>query len=187
MKKYQIIYADPPWEYNKRNRNDSFGGGVRTHYPVMSYNDLRTLPVPDICEENCMIFMWMTFPYLPKQLEIMKNWMFEYKTIGFIWVKLYPKKLTPCLSTGFYSKSNSEACFIGTRGKVMKPAVDNVSSVIISPRGKHSEKPIEVKKRIELMYPTQSKIELFARQKTEGWDVWGNEVKSDIQITPLNQ
>lgn len=181
-KKYQIIYADPPWKYNKRSRHDSFGGGVHTHYQTMSYEDLSKLPIGDLSEKDCILFLWTTFPYLPKQLEIMKKWGFTYKTIGFIWVKLYPHKLTPCLSTGFYSKSNSEGCFIGTKGKPYKPATDTISSVIVTPRQEHSKKPYEARERIELMYPSLLKIELFARQKTEGWDVWGNEVESDIEL-----
>ena len=183
MKKYQIIYADPPWKYNSRaNYKTRFRGGAFGHYPLMSMADIYKLPVEKLVGENAILFLWVTFPYLKEQLQVFDRWGFKYKTVAFTWIKLNSKNRKPFFGVGYYSKSNAEVCLLGTRGKVLKPKTNKVSSVILSPRRLHSQKPDEARQRIEQMYPNLSKIELFARQKSKGWDVWGNEVESDIDL-----
>lgn len=175
-KKYSVIYADPPWFYNKRKpAKNAFGGGASSHYPLMSFEDIYNLPVNDLADENCALFLWCTFPCLKEGLQTIERWGFTYKTIGFNWVKTNKKNDKPFFGVGYYTKSNAEVCLFATKGK-MKPISNKVSSAIISPISKHSEKPAEVRDRIVQLYGDIPRIELFARNKTEGWEAWGNEV-----------
>lgn len=183
MKKYQIILADPPWSYNdKRDKHPRLCGGATVHYPTMTLNNIQTLKIIDITANDAVLFLWTTFPLLEEGLQVMKAWGFKYKTLGFSWIKTNKCSGTPFFGIGFYTKSNCEVCLMGVKGKTIKPAVNTVSSCIIAPRREHSRKPDEAKRGIELMYPDRSKIELFAREKTPSWDVWGNEVESDIEL-----
>ena len=179
-KKYQIIYADPPWKYNSRaNHKTRFRGGACGHYDLMPINDIKALPIESMAADNCALLLWVTFPFLEKQLEVFNAWGFKYKTLGFAWLKFNPKNGLPFFGVGFYSKSNMELCLLGTRGR-MKPITNSISQVIFAPRGKHSVKPKEVRNKIVELFGDLPRIELFAREKTPGWDVWGNEVESDI-------
>ena len=106
----------------------------------------------------------------------MKAWGFSWATVGFVWDK---QRVNP----GFYTMSQVELCLIGKRGKIPKPrGARNIRQLVSELRGKHSAKPAEVRSRIDLMFPTQNKVELFSRNVTPGWDVWGNEVQSNITI-----
>jgi N6-adenosine-specific RNA methylase IME4 len=175
QKKYQIIYADPPWAYNKRNNlATKFGGGANGHYDVMKIQDIQNLPISRISDENCALFMWTTFPKLLEQVDVFKFWGFHYVTLGFSWIKIYKKSAKPCFGIGYYTKSNCEVCLLGIKGK-MKPISNAVSSCVISERREHSRKPDEVRDRIVQLLGNLPRIELFARQKTQGWDCWGND------------
>ena len=175
-KKYNIIYADPPWKYNSRaNKKTKFGGGCGGHYNLMTMNEIEKLPIPQIAADNCVLFLWTTFPYLDDQIKLFEKWGFDYKTLGFSWIKTNPKNGKPFFGVGYYAKSNCEICLMGIKGK-MKPASNKVSSCIIAPRREHSRKPDEVRERIVQLFGDIPRIELFARQTFDGWDCWGNEV-----------
>lgn len=175
-KKYNIIYADPPWRYNARkNKNTRFGGGVHSHYPTMTMQEVASLPVEKIAADNCALLLWTTFPYLDEQIRLFEKWGFEYKTLGFSWVKTNPKNGKPFFGVGYYAKSNCEVCLLGIKGR-MKPVSNRVSSCIISPKREHSRKPEEVRDAIVELFGDLPRIELFARQHADGWDCWGNEV-----------
>jgi N6-adenosine-specific RNA methylase IME4 len=181
-KKYQIIYADPPWKYNdRRNTHTRFCGGALAHYPVMDHKDIASLKVPDIADDNCILFLWGTYPNLREALFVIDNWGFEYKTIGFNWVKMNSNNMGVFFGIGYYTKSNSEPCLIATKGHP-KVIDDSISSVLLSPIMEHSHKPSIVRERIVQLIGDLPRIELFARQKVEGWDCWGNEVESDIEL-----
>lgn len=194
--KYQVIYADPPWFYNDRRKNGSkFGGGAFNHYPLMKTQDICKLKVAELADKDCLLFIWVTFPNLIDGLEVIKAWGFEYKTLGFAWIKTNARQnlkqgmLLPTdyiddfFGVGFYTKSNCEVCLIGVKGKPSNLIKSNgVSSTVISPREEHSKKPEEVKERILELVGDVPRVELFARRKSEGWDIWGNEVKSDIDL-----
>lgn len=174
MKKYNIIYADPPWHYNdKRNKHPRLCGGAAAHYQTIKTKDLCRIPVQYICEDNCILFMWTTFPCLKDALEVMKAWGFKYKTLGFSWIKTNRKNGKPFFGIGYYSKSNCEVCLIGIKGR-LKPVSNKVSSVVISPRQEHSKKPDCVRERIVELMGDLPRVELFARQTTEGWDCIGD-------------
>ena len=174
-KKYQIVYADPPWQYNKRNNpKTKFGKGAYGHYNLMTMQEIINLPVKKIAAENCALFLWVTFPYLKEQIKLFEYWGFRYTTLGFSWVKTNSKNDKPFFGIGYYAKSNCEICLMGIKGK-MKPASNRVSSCIIAPRQEHSKKPDEARKRIVELFGNVPRIELFARQCADGWDNWGDD------------
>jgi N6-adenosine-specific RNA methylase IME4 len=169
---YSVIYVDPPWSYE----NDASHGAAVNHYQTMSLDDLRHLPVQQMAAHDCALFMWATMPLLRQAFELIDAWGFEYRTTAFTWVKRYPRNFTKWfMGTGNYTRSNAELCLLAIRGRPRVMARD-VSSVVEAPVGRHSEKPHVVRERIgRLMGARVRKIELFARRKYEGWDVWGNE------------
>lgn len=179
MKKYNIIYADPPWKYQNGSVPQ---GGVDAQYPTMTLNDIKALPVQQIADETSVLFLWATFPQLPEALEVIKAWGFQYKTLGFSWLKLN-KDGSPFFGIGYYAKSNQEVCLLGVKGKAHSLVKSNsVSSFVSTLRTRHSEKPQVFRDKIVELFGDIPRVELFARQKTEGWDVWGNEVTSDIEF-----
>jgi N6-adenosine-specific RNA methylase IME4 len=179
-KKYNIIYADPPWTYPKRNnKNTKFGGGAMGHYPTLSFDDIYNLPIKNLADENCALLLWVTFPKLNKCMKTFEHWGFEYKTIAFNWVKTNKKNDKPFFGVGYYTKSNTEVCLLGVKGK-MKPISNYVSSVVIEPRDIHSKKPSSIRDKIVQLFGDIPRVELFAREKTDGWDIWGNELENDI-------
>ena len=182
-KKYNIIYADPPWSYrDKRDKHPRLCGGASAHYNTMTIEEIKNLPVNKLADDNCMLFLWLTFPNLQEGLDVIKAWGFTYKTLGFSWIKTNKKNGKPFFGIGYYTKSNCEVCLIGVKGKPIVVS-NKVSSVIISPREEHSKKPDIVRDKIVELCGDLPRIELFARQKAEGWDVWGNEVESDINLS----
>lgn len=191
-KKYQIIYADPAWKYQNGGVPQ---GGVDKQYPTMKLEDIKNLPINKIADDNCILFIWATFPLLKEALEVIGAWGFEYKTLGFSWIKTNKRqnlKQSSFLPTdfiddffgiGYYTKSNCEVCLLAVKGSGAKLVKSNcVASTIISPRREHSRKPDETRERIVELVGDIPRVELFARQKTAGWDVWGNQVESDIAL-----
>jgi len=188
MKKYQIIYADPPWSYYNDSTAEpnctTIKGMRRPPYSVMGSEEIARLPVQNIASDNCILFIWTTDYHLEKCLKVIKSWGFEYKTIGFAWQKLNKKFEPICFMGAYTMKSGIELCLLATKGKNAHKLVKrhNVKSLIKSLRLKHSQKPDEVRERIVQLVGDLPRIELFAREKYPGWDVWGNEVESDIEL-----
>lgn len=169
--KYGIIYADPAWKYE----DSSCDGNCADHYNTMSVEEICNLPVKDIADKDCILFMWVTYPMLQEGLEVMKAWGFTYKTIGFQWLKQNKTGNGYFFGLGRWTRGNTECCLIGTKGKP-KRVSDRVSQLIISPIEQHSKKPDCTRRKIEMLCGKLPRIELFARQTAEGWDCWGNEV-----------
>lgn len=174
MKKYQIIYADPPWDYKGQLQHTGSGGpdsgGAVRHYRCMKLKELKTMDVQSLCDDDCILFLWATSPHLDQAIELMGSWGFKWATVGFVWDK---QRVNP----GFYTMSQCELCLIGKKGKIPKPrGARNVRQLVSKLRGQHSEKPDEVRKRIEEMFPSQTKLEMFARRSSPGWDFHGEEV-----------
>ena len=176
---YHVIYADPPWQYKHgKARGSILKGGSRNssaatdHYDTLPIEDLEKLDVPSICKKNCLLFMWTTNPKLDDAVRLGVHWGFSYSTIAFVWHKTKQPLL------GYYTLSSTEPCLLFKKGTIPKPRGSrNERQYVRAPQGRHSEKPDEVRMRIERMFPTQRKIELFARRETTGWDVWGEEVQ----------
>lgn len=178
-KKYNVIYADPPWSYKDKRASKKMSGGAITHYKTMTIEEIEKMKnvIQNITKEDCILFIWATFPNLKEALKIIETWGFTYKTLGFSWIKTNKNNGKPFFGIGFYTKSNCEVCLLATKGKPSNLKVSNyVSSCIISERREHSRKPDETRKRIEQLVGQVPKIELFARQEAKGWDCWGNEI-----------
>ena len=170
-KKYDIIYADPPWRYNDRRCN----GACENHYETMKIKDICDLPVKNLCSDNCVMFLWTSYPMLQEAFKLIESWGFKYKTIGFQWIKQNKSGNGYFFGLGRLTRGNSECCLIATKGKP-KRINNSVSQLIVSPIQSHSKKPDETREKIVELMGDLSRIELFARQSTKGWDVWGNEV-----------
>ena len=185
MKKYQIIYSDPPWQF--KNYSDAWhdkhkeSKWVGKQYGCMSLNDIERLPISDIADKDCVLLLWTTYPSLEKAFGVIKAWGFKYKTCAFTWVKKNKKANSWFWGMGFWTRSNAEICLLATKGSPKRVSMA-VHSVVDSRIEKHSKKPDEVRTRIVKLMGNLPRIELFARQKTDGWDVWGNEVESDIEL-----
>ena len=172
-KKYQIIYADPPWSYQDKALAGNRGAGCK--YPTQSAEWLNSLPVKDIADKDCILFLWVTMPKLNECFDLIKAWGFEYKTSAFVWVKRNKISSTWFMGMGRWTRANAEICLLATKGKP-KRINAGVHSIIDTPIERHSKKPDCTKDKIIKLCGDLPRIELFARQKTEGWDCWGNEV-----------
>ena len=173
-KKYNIIYADPPWKYRAYSKK-GLGRSAEKHYPTMSIDDICSLPVGNIADKDSILFMWVTFPTLNEAFKVIDAWGFEYKTVGFVWVKQNKKTPTLFWGMGFWTRANAEMCIIATKGKPKRISA-SVHQVIMSKIEEHSKKPDETRDRIVQLVGNLPRIELFARQQADGWDCWGNEV-----------
>lgn len=172
-KKYNIIYADPPWSYKDKALAGNRGACCK--YDTQSKDWIENLQVKSITADDCVLFMWVTMPKLNECFDVIKSWGFEYKTVAFTWIK--KNKIADSLFWGMgrWTRANAELCLLGTKGRP-KRINAGVHSVIESKIEEHSKKPDETKVRIIELLGDLPRIELFARQKTVGWDVWGNEV-----------
>jgi len=172
MTKYRIIYADPPWSY--RDKAASGRRGVIYKYPTMSIEDIQSLPVWKLADEDCALFLWVTAPLLDVGIETMKRWGFTYKTVAFTWIKT-TKTGRLFWGMGNWTRSNPEYVLLGMRGRMERVSA-SVHSVVMAPVGRHSEKPSEVRERIVQLFGDLPKVELFARERADGWDAFGNEL-----------
>lgn len=168
--KYNIIYADPPWEY--------YEGGYKNqsqHYDTLTVEELKQMPLDDIASDNCIMFLWVTFPILDKVFDLIKWWGFSYSTVGFVWAKSLKDGTGFHFGLGNWTRANAEICLIATKGSVPRQDA-SISQIIYEPVGEHSEKPAIVRDKIVQLVGDLPRIELFARKKTNGWDTWGNEI-----------
>lgn len=172
-KKYNVIYADPPWKYN--TWRDGMGTAEK-HYPTMKVESIVEMQniIKNISEKDCILFLWVTFPCLLEGLKVMKEWGFKYKTCGFNWIKRNKVSDTWFFGMGHWTRANSELCLIGTKGTIKRKS-NKVSQIIDTHIEEHSKKPNIVRERIVELVGDLPRIELFARQTSEGWDSWGNE------------
>lgn len=163
--KYKTILADPPWKYGK-----GWGWGAGEYYPLMTVEEICALSIPS--EDNAHLYLWSPNGMLPDALRVMKAWGFTYKTC-ITWVKHRS-------IFGYYFKGQTEQLLFGVKGR-LPPADRRQVTVLFADIRKHSQKPNEIYEVIEKVSPPPY-LELFARQRHNGWDVWGNEVRSDIEI-----
>lgn len=173
-KKYQVIYADPPWRYNT---SMNVQGSCTTHYNTMTNDELSDLPVSQIADNTCALFMWATNPKLPDAIALMKAWGFEYKTVFKVWRKTNNDG-TPVLCPGWWSRSSVELLLVGTKGYPLKKWKTTCSEPqeFASVREAHSKKPDAIRDAVEHFLNVQHRVEIFARMIVPGWDSWGNEI-----------
>ena len=162
-KRYNIIYADPPW--------DEVGGGkikrgANRHYNLMKTADIKAMPVANLADEKCWLFLWVTNNFLKDGLEVMEQWGFKYVT-NLVWAK-------NSIGLGYYFRGQHELCLFGKKGQ-MKPNTRSESTLVTAKKQKHSKKPEQFYEKIEALCDG-TKLELFARNTRDGWDSWGNEV-----------
>ena len=182
--KYQVIYADPPWDYggkmqydkstikseNEGFEKDIFISSASFKYPTVKLKDLMELKVESIAADDCILFMWTTGPQFANAIKLGEAWGFEYKTVAFVWDKMVH-------NPGRYTLSQTEFVLAFKKGKFPSPrGARNVRQMVQIKRGAHSVKPTEVIKGITKMFPPQKKIELFARKNYGNWDNWGLEI-----------
>ena len=151
MKKYNIIYADPPWTYKVWSKKGE-GRTAQSHYNCMTKEQIQQLPVEDICAKDCVLFLWVTYPCLEQGLELIKKWGFKYKTVAFTWIKENKKNSSDFMGLGYYTRANAEICLLATRGKPLKRQSKCVQQVIRAKIREHSQKPIEAYERIEQLF-----------------------------------
>lgn len=173
--KYNIIYADPPWKY--------FEGGHHNQsqqYDTMELEDICHLEVngksvAELGADDSLLFLWVTYPMLDNFMDVLRCWGYEYSTVGFTWIKANRSGEGFFFGLGNWTRANAEICVIGRRGSI-KRQDNTVFQIVYTPMEKHSKKPAVVRDRIVQLVGDLPRIELFARQKTEGWDVWGNQI-----------
>lgn len=169
--RYACIYSDPPWAFKTRT-DDVSDRDPRNHYPTMSLDAIKALPVAEIAAPDAWLFLWITGPFLPQAEPVMSAWGFKYSGTGFVWIKTTSSgKLFTGL--GYTTRKNAEFCLLGRRGSPKRLAKD-VHEVIMSPVRKHSQKPEEAYERIE-RYCAGPRLELFARARRRGWAAFGND------------
>ena len=170
-KRYSILYCDCPWGYYQK-----MGRGIaQDHYQTMDIRDLYELPVGEIAEKDSILFLWATFPMLKEALALIEKWGFQYKTCAFNWVKRNKKADSYYFGLGFWTRANSEVCLLATKGHP-KRASKKVPQICDARIMEHSRKPPEIRDRIVELCGDRPRIELFAREKADGWDALGNEI-----------
>jgi site-specific DNA-methyltransferase (adenine-specific) len=173
-KRYQIIYADPPWAFNFQKRNGLSDSAKARLYQTMDREAILALPVKDIAAPNCALFLWVMSSELPLALDCISAWGFVYKTVAFTWVKTTVSGKY-CFGGGNWTRSNPELCLLATKGKPKRVSA-SVRELVVAQRREHSRKPDEIRNSIVDLCGDLSRIELFAREMVDGWDTWGNEI-----------
>lgn len=179
--KYKIIYCDPPWQFNNKKTGGSMKSGADAHYPTMSLEELKALDVESLCDPDCVLVMWYVSSQPQEAIDLVKSWGFSIKNMnGFIWVKL-----TACFlqffGMGYWTRAGAECAIIATRGKP-KSASRRVRQVRLAVIGKHSQKPDDFRDDVVELCGDLPRLEMFARQRTPGWDVFGNEGLGVVKI-----
>lgn len=180
-KKYNIIYADPPWQFSSVKTGGSMKSGAAAKYPTMTLDQLKALDVPAICEKDCVLIMWYVSSQPQEALDLVKAWGFTLKNMNcFVWQKL-TTNLMPHFGMGYWTRAGAECALIAVRGK---PKSENkaIRQVRAEMMGEHSEKPAVFRDDIVKLCGDLPRLEMFARCVPEGWDVWGNEVEKSLTI-----
>ena len=169
---FNIILADPAWSYNDKALAGNRGACCK--YDVMSIEDIKNLGVSKIAADDCILFLWVTYPKLNEVFDVIKAWGFQYKTVAFTWVKKY-KNGGNFMGMGRWTRANAEICLLATKGKPKRISA-SVRQIIESVPERHSKKPDIVRDKIVQLCGDIPRIELFARERVEGWDSWGLEI-----------
>lgn len=171
---FGAIAADPPWRYQTWSDKGQARG---PDYDLMTLDDIKALPVSELAAEDCVLFLWVTNPFLPRGFEVMSAWGFTYKAVAFTWAKLTPRSGTWLpkyhIGLGHWTRQNSETCLLGVRGKPKRQAKD-VRELLVTPRREHSRKPEEFYESVERLVPGPY-LDLFSRAERPGWTAWGNQ------------
>ena len=170
-KKYQVIYADPPWGYMQKKVGREYKHGASQKYSVMSIDEIKSLNISNIILDDSVLFLWVTTPLLPDGIDVLRSWGFDYKT------SLYWNKKNS-LGLGYWFRNNVEVCLVGIRGDVKAFRLQIPNVINEQPKG-HSKKPMKMYSIIESL-DLKPRIELFARDQREGWDCYGDQLNDTI-------
>lgn len=191
--KFGVIYADPPWKFNNKNTGGGMKSGAFNKYAVMDIEKIKSLPIKDLADDDCVLFMWWVASMPQEALDVVKSWGFTIKTMsGFNWIKKTSGG-KPFFGMGTWTRAGSELCLIATKGKPTRFSA-SVRSVNEFKILSHSSKPSEFRRMIDEMVIGVNKIELFSRDKTEGWtyidgkdecDASGNDIIEEINKLKL--
>lgn len=184
-KKYRVIYADPPWQFQNRTGKVAPEHSRLTRYETMTLDDIKGMPVGDVADEYCHLYLWVPNALLPDGLDVMKAWGFEYKG-NLIWEKIRKDGQPDGRGVGFYFRNVTEILLFGVKKKkksetyrTLPPARSQVN-LIRSRKHEHSRKPDEFVHLIE-QCSEGPYLELFARGVRDGWDLWGNQATEDYK------
>jgi N6-adenosine-specific RNA methylase IME4 len=179
-RRFGTILADPPWEFAVWSRITGLDHCPDAHYPTMTLDAIKAIPVADLAAEHCALFLWATRPHLPGAIDVLQAWGFAYKTC-WVWRKTRNGKPRPGL--GYWTRDMNELLLLGVRGDLPAPAPGRQwPSEIEADAGRHSQKPEASFELIESYFPNLPKVELFARAVRPGWSSWGNEIEPDADI-----
>lgn len=170
--KYKVIYADPPWAFKTYSKK-GMSKAAENHYDTMRFSDIKALPVNEWADDDCVLLIWTTGPFLEKSFEVINAWGFVYKTVSFTWIKTNRKSSGFFKGMGYWTRSNPEFCLLATKGKPKRKS-KNVNELVIEPLREHSRKPDRIYDDIEDLLDGPY-LELFARTTRLGWDQWGNQ------------
>lgn len=170
--RYKAIYTDNPWRFKTWSKK-GLGKSADRHYPTMTLDEIKAMPVGELAADDCVLFMWTTDPLLEKSFEVLRAWSFVYKTVGFVWVKTNRVGMGTFMSTGYWTRANPEYCLLATRGKPKRKS-KSVRQLIVDRVREHSRKPARVYHDIERLVDGPY-LEMFSRNTREGWDSFGNE------------
>ena len=176
-KLYNIILIDPAWTYKDKALAGNRGAGCK--YNLMTTEDIKQLPINSIADKDCVLFCWVTYPNLNEVFDVIKAWGFEYKTVAFTWVKKY-KNGDNFMGMGRWTRANAEICLLCTKGKPKRVSA-SVRQVIETIPERHSKKPDIVREKIVELCGDLPRIELFARERVENWDCWGDDQSLNIE------
>ena len=174
-KKYQTVYADPPWQFQNRTGKVAPEHKRLNRYPTMTLEDIKALPVADTLAEKAHLYLWVPNALLPDGLEVLEAWGFEYKS-NLVWEKVRHDGGPDGRGVGFYFRNVTELLLFGVKGKnnrTLDPGRSQVN-LIRSMKREHSRKPDEFVDLIERCSPGPY-LEMFARGDRENWDMWGNQ------------
>jgi N6-adenosine-specific RNA methylase IME4 len=188
-KKYQVIYADPPWSFRVWS-NRGKGRSAENHYQTQTIDNLCRMNIATITGPDAVLMLWATFPCLEQALQLGSAWGFTYKTVAFTWVKQNKKAPTLFLGMGYYTRANAELVLLFTKGSPLPRIRKDIPQILLSPVKRHSEKPDEIRDRIVRLFGDLPRIELFARDREgiaheaiyAGWDVYGNQTKYSVRL-----
>lgn len=184
--KYNIILADPPWTFKTYSDKGKQEKSPEAHYSCMVIDDIYELPVQKIAADNCILFIWVTWPLLQEGLETIRRWGFQYKTCAFNWVKQNKKAASWFWGLGYWTRSNSEVCLLATRGMPGRTS-RSVHQICDAKIMQHSRKPDEIRDRIVQLCGDLPRIELFACRPAEGWTSVGNMIDGKDIKEALNE
>ena len=184
-RKYNTIYADPPWQFQNRTGKVAPENKRLNRYPTMTIEDIKTLPIADLAGEKAHLYLWVPNALLPEGLAVMDAWGFDYKS-NIIWEKVRKDGGPDGRGVGFYFRNVTEMLLFGIKKKsspnrTLQPARSQVN-LIRTMKREHSRKPDEMIPIIEGC-SQGPRIELFARGVREGWDMWGNQASEDYEPT----